>query len=202
MSVSSDSLDKLLAAESTLAELGPRPYHLPLGPLAPIVQGAFEGSSRSDWISCGPRARIGAVLRGCSVERLVDARAGARPYRILPSSDAPGQRALHAVGLAMARKERVLCILSDASVANGAFHEALNVAASSGAPVTFLVALHPHTAQAPFAVQLSANPARLAEAFGVSAIEVEGSATGIAGAVAKARESDGASLIVTTVPRS
>ena len=44
--------------------------------------------------------------------------------------------------------------------------------------------------------------ARLAEAFGVTSAEVEGTAAAIAGAVASARESGGASLIVTTIPRS
>ncbi|MEC8425653.1 MAG: hypothetical protein VX000_17825, partial [Myxococcota bacterium] len=65
------SVEALADAEAALAALGPKPFPLPLGPLAPVVAGAFAGASKSDWVVCGPRERIGATLRGCTVERLV-----------------------------------------------------------------------------------------------------------------------------------
>ena len=152
------SLDALAAAERDLAALGPKPFPLPLGPLAPVVAGAFTGASKADWVVCGPRERVGAVLRGCAVERLVDPAAGARPYKLAPSSGTPGARALHAVGLAAATNARVLCILGDASTAAGAFHEALNSACLLGARVTFLVVCQPLGEGAPVGTQLATTP--------------------------------------------
>ena len=119
--------ETLLSADAELAGLGPTPFALPLGPLAPVIAGAFRGMSKGDWAFSGPRGRVGAVLRGCTPGRLVDAAAGARPYKLAPVSDAPGNRALHAVGAALASGRPTLCLLGAASVASGAFHEALNV---------------------------------------------------------------------------
>ena len=58
----------LSEAEATIASLSPTPYPLPLGPLAPVVAGAFGGMKKTDWVVTGLRERIGAVLRGCSPE--------------------------------------------------------------------------------------------------------------------------------------
>ena len=104
-------MSTLIEAEAKLAELGPTPFPLPLGPMAPVVEGGFTGMNKSDWIVAGMRERVGAVLRGCPPERLVDGRAGAKPYKLAPASEAPGTRALHAVGLAKASGSPVLCFL-------------------------------------------------------------------------------------------
>lgn len=195
-------VEDVRAAEVALAALGPKPFPLPLGPVAPIVAGAFSGCSKSDWVVCGPRERVGAVLRGCGLDRLVDPSSGARPYKLAPCSGAPGSRALHAVGIALAKSERVLCILGDASTAAGAFHEALNTARLTGAGVTFLVVHQPLTADAPVGTQLGTTPAKLAAAFDIPVTEVAGSEDSVSSAIAAARETDGPAVVVATVSRS
>jgi TPP-dependent pyruvate/acetoin dehydrogenase alpha subunit len=195
-------IEDVQAAEVALAELGPLPYVLPLGPLAPLVAGAFSGASRADWVVCGPRERVGAVLRGCGLDRLVDAAAGARPYKLAPTSGAPGARALHAVGLAMATETRVLCILGDASTAAGAFHEALNAAVLVGASVTFLVVHQPLTDDAPVGTQLATSPAKLAAAFGIPVTEIAAAEDAVRDAVAAARDVDGPAFIQATLTRA
>ena len=186
-------MSALDAAEAALAALHPRPYPLPLGRLAPVVEGAFQGFGRTGWVVCGPRERVGATLRGCPVERLVDAASGARPYKLAPCSEAPGNRALHAVGLALANREPVLCLLGTASAASGAFYEACNVAGITGAPVIFVVTVLPLDDGAPVGPQLAGAPAALASACGLAAHTV---APGeIAAAVSSARASARPTLI-------
>ncbi len=174
-------------AEARLQALGPIPFALPLGRLAPIVEGAFTGMKKSDWIVPGPRERIGAVLRGCPPERLVHAHAGAKPYKVAPASSAPGSRALHAVGLALADNAPVLCILGMASAASGSFAEALNVAALAAAPVIFLVTVERLDDGAPVGRQLAASPATLAEAFGIATARIGADSETVRAAVAAAR---------------
>jgi TPP-dependent pyruvate/acetoin dehydrogenase alpha subunit len=186
-------------AEARLAELCPTPFVLPLGPLAPIVQGAFSGMNKADWIVTGMRERVGAVLRGCAPERLVNGAAGAKPYKLAPTSEAPGTRALHAVGLAMASGEPVLCMLGLASAASGDVYEALNTAVLLGAPVIFLVTVHPLTDDAPVSPQLATTPARIAEAFGIPSLTVSGTAQAVQTAVANARKNRTATLIQVTL---
>tara|TARA_Y100001978_G_C23541347_1_gene359891 strand:+ start:59 stop:655 length:597 start_codon:yes stop_codon:yes gene_type:complete len=182
-------------AEATLAGLKPEPYSLPLGPLAPVVEGGFKGMKKTDWVVTGLRERVGAVLRGCSPERLVNGYAGARPYKIAPVSDAPGTRALHAVGLALGSGAPVLCFLGSASSASGSFHEALNAARLTNAPVIFLVSVMPLGDDAPVGPQLSTSPAKLAAAFDISVTEVKPKAKDVQAAVSKARKSGNPSLI-------
>jgi 2-oxoisovalerate dehydrogenase E1 component alpha subunit len=177
----------LVEAEARLQDLGPVPFALPLGRLAPIVEGAFAGMKKSDWVVPGPRERIGAALRGCPPERLVHAHAGAKPYKVAPSSSAPGTRALHAVGLALADGAPVLCFLGMASAASGSFAEALNVAALSAAPVIFLVTVQRLDDSAPVGRQLAASPAAIAQAFGIANARVAGDVDSVRAAVAKAR---------------
>ena len=190
-----DPLVQLAEADAALQALGPLPYSLPLGRLTPLVAGAFAGMKRSDWAVVGPRERIGAVLRGCPVERLVDPVSGARPYKLAPSTAAPGNRALHAVGLALASGEPVLCILGLASAASGATHEALNAAALTGAPVIFVVGVHPIGDDAPVGRQLAAGPAALAGAFGLHAVSVANTTSAVSAAVSQARAAGKPALI-------
>lgn len=183
------SQDALKRAESELAALCTPAHAIPLGPLAPIVEGAFSGMNKSEWIVCGPRERIGAVLRGATAERLVNGNAGARPYKVAPASDAPGNRALHAVGLAIGSDAPVLCLLGSASAASGAFHEALNAAALTQAPVIFLLATTPITDDAPVGRQLAGSAVDLAKAQGLTTVEAKPTSKDIKAAVSKARKS-------------
>jgi len=187
--------EQLKAAEDILAALSHSTHAIPLGPHAPVVEGGFAGMNKTDWIVCGPRERVGAVLRGANPERLADGNAGARPYKVTPSSDAPGSRALHAVGLAAGTGKPVLCFLGSASVASGAFYEALNAAALTQAPVVFLVTLTPITDDAPVSQQLLASPLDLAAAFGIDTLESAPTEKDVRAAVRKARKTAKPALI-------
>ena len=147
----------------------------------------------------GLRERVGAVLRDVPVERLVDGLSGARPYRVAPPTPSPALRALHAVGLALAGN-RVVVHLGVGSAADGAFHEALNLAALRSANVVFLLAVMPLDEAAPVATQLAADPAALGAAFGIPTTTVSGSSVGaVRSAVATALEAGGPHLIVATL---
>lgn len=185
----------LQAAEAELSALGPLPFPLPLGAREGVVVGGFEGMQRRDWVVAGARERVGAVLRGCPVERLVNPQSGAKPYKLAPVSVAPGNRALHAVGLALGSESPTLCFLGLASVAAGAFHEALNLAALTRAPVIFLVTVPVLGADAPVGAQLACTPADLAEAFGLSTARVPATADAVREAVSAAREAGQPMLI-------
>jgi pyruvate dehydrogenase E1 component alpha subunit len=163
--------------------------------MAPVVEGGFKGMKKTDWVVTGMRERIGAVLRGCSPERLVNGYAGARPYKLAPVSDAPGTRALHAVGLALGSQSPVLCFLGMASAASGDFHEALNAATLTGAPVIFLVTVMELGDDAPVGRQMATSPAALAEAFGIEVVMASPKVKDIQTAVAKARKNGTPSLI-------
>ncbi|HCH64922.1 MAG: hypothetical protein CL927_06405 [Deltaproteobacteria bacterium] len=188
--------ETLLAADAELGSLGPKPFPLPLGPMAPVVAGAFRGMSKGDWVFSGPRGRVGAVLRGCSAARLVDPGAGARPYKLAPVSEAPGNRALHAVGAALASGRPALCLLGAASVASGAFHEALNIGALTGARVVFVVTMQAITDDAPIGQQLAADPAALAAACGWHTSTPQATEDSVFEAVTKARKSQSPALVL------
>lgn len=188
-----EAISTLQAAESALAALGPLPFSLPLGGAAAALAGAVSGMKTGDWLVTGPRERVGAALRGCRVARLVDPTAGARPYKLAPASALPGNRALHAVGLALVSGP-TLCLLGAASAASGAFHEALNLASSTGAPVVFVLR-QPSLGDAPVALQLGASAAELARAHGIACSPVADSEDAVREAVVAARESGAPALI-------
>ncbi len=192
-------MSTLVEAEARLAELSPKPFPLPLGPMAPVVEGGFSGMNKGDWVVGGMRERVGAVLRGCPTERLVDGRAGAKPYKVAPASEAPGTRALHAVGLAKASNKPVLCFLGMASAASGDFYEALNAAVLTQAPVIFLVTVQSLGDDAPVGAQLATTPAQIAEAFGLPSSEVKAETKAVAKAVKAARKRGTTALITAIV---
>jgi 2-oxoisovalerate dehydrogenase E1 component alpha subunit len=196
-----DSVARLLDASAALCARVAPPLALPVGALAPVVAGALAGLSKSDWLVAGPRERVGATLRGASVDRLAEA-AGARPYKLAPSVAAPGHRALHAVGLALSSGQPTLCFLGNASSATGAFHEALNSAALTGARVIFLLVQQALTAEAPIGRQLAADPLALAAAFGIPTATAAPTADAVAAVVSAARENEGPSLILVKLPRN
>ena len=195
------TLDEALAtvreADARLGTLAPRPFVLPVGELAPVVAGAVAALGKGDWWVPGLRERTGAVLRGVPVERLTDGFAGARPYKVAAAGGSPALRALVAVGLACADRERgALVHLGIGSLADGAFHEALNLAALLRPTVLFVVAVHPLDGAAPLGRQLAASPLALAEAFGIAAVEVDGTkAADVHKAVKAARKAGGPHLI-------
>lgn len=190
---------QLLQADSELARLSPAPYHLPIGPRAPVVAGAVSGMANGDWLFLGARDRVGVVLRGCTVSRLEDPAAGARPYKLAPTTDAPGARALHAIGAALASSRPALCVVGNASIASGAWHEALNTAAVSGAPVVFVIVRHAIGADAPVATQLAACPVAIAKAFGLTAVEAEATEDAVRQAVSAARTSGAPAVVSVTL---
>lgn len=193
----SDSLSAIRAASEALTALDPLPFPLPVDGLEAVIAGGFEGLERTDWVLPGLRERVGAVLRGCPVERLADPAEGARPYRVAPASGDPAARALHAVGLAMARPdEAALCFLGQGSAGCGAFHEALNLAALYGARVIFLLTCLELDEGAPVGPQLAADPADLAAAFGLHTQTLDApDVAAVRGAVAAARAAGGPALI-------
>ncbi|TNE88229.1 MAG: hypothetical protein EP330_15520 [Deltaproteobacteria bacterium] len=196
MSEAVEALERIQAADAQLADQAVTPFPLPIAGLEAVVAGAVLGLERGDWWVPGMRERAGAVLRDVPLTRLVDGLAGARPYKVAPPTPSPALRALHAVGLALAGN-KVLVHLGIGSTADGAFHEALNLAVLRQADVIFLVAVHPLDADAPVGPQLATDPAVLGRAFGIATHDVDGnSVIAVREAVTKAREAGGPQLIV------
>jgi len=189
-----DALDTLREADQALQSGAAVP--LPVIGLEAVVAGAVTAIEPGDWWSPGFRERVGGVLRGAPVERLVEGSTGAKPYKIAPIGDGSALRAARAVGLAHATGRCCLVHLGTGSTADGVFHEALNLAAATQAPVIFLVAVHPLQGAAPLPTQLHAAPSALAAAFGLGTAVVDGNHAGeVRDAVAAARASGGPHLI-------
>lgn len=191
------SLESLHSADEALNAAAPAPFPLPLGRLAPVVAGSLAALSAKDWWVPGLRERVGAVLRDVPLDKLDDPWAGHRPYRVAPVSPTPANRALYAVGLAHADRERAALVhLGIGSTADGAFHEALNLAALLRPTVIFVVAVDPLGPGAPLGTQLAVEPAVLAKAFGLTTQTVDGtSADAVQKAVATALEARGPHLV-------
>jgi pyruvate dehydrogenase E1 component alpha subunit len=191
------AVDRLRDADAELAALSPKPFHLPIHGFEPILAGAVLGIRRTDWWVPGLRERVGAVLRDVPVDRLVDGTRGARPYRVAPPTTAPALRALTAVGLAVAHPESaVLVHLGLGSASDGAFHEALNLAALRNVKVIFLLATAARGPDAPVGPQLAAEPVKWAQSFGIPATIVDGrSSRAVFEAVLAARARGGPQFI-------
>ncbi len=196
MSTLEDAISRVRDAESKLAELDPKPFPVPVTGLEALVAGTVTALDRSDWWVPGLRERAGAVLRGVSIERLVDGLAGARPYRVAPPSPSPSMRALTAVGLAVATEGIAAVHLGVGSVSDGAFHEALNLAALTGAKVIFIVAVHQLDDGAPVGPQTAASPSALATAYGIGCTVIpQVTAQAVNDAVRSARDATGPHLL-------
>ena len=168
-------LERVREADAQLQASNPTPYPLPVGERLPVVAGTVAALESRDWWVPGLRERAGAVVRDVPLDRLVDGHAGARPYRVAPPGASGALRALYAVGLAAAGPDRCVAVhLGIGSTSDGAFHEALNLAAMFQAPVIFVISVHPLDGDAPLGRQLAASPAKLAAAFGISVTEVDG----------------------------
>jgi 2-oxoisovalerate dehydrogenase E1 component alpha subunit len=195
-------LERLQQADAALAEHAV-PFPLPLGELAPVVAGAVSALGSGDWWVPSMRERAGAVLRGVPLDRLHDARLGARPYKVAPPSTSPALRGLVAVGLAVANPDSaVLVHLGIGSASDGAFHEALNLAALLRPHVIFLVSVHPLTGEAPLGRQLVPSPAELARTFGLPSMEIDATdMSAVHRAVAAARATPGPHLVQANLQR-
>ena len=66
--------------------------------LEAMIAGAVLGAPRKAWLLPGSREIGCGLLRGATADRLT----AARPWRVVPPGDDPAQRALQAVGMAMA----------------------------------------------------------------------------------------------------
>lgn len=192
-----DALIQVREAADALNTRGASPLPVEVRGLEAVIVGGVLGVERQDWLVPGLRERVGAVLRGCSLERLVDGRVGARPYRLAPVSLDPAARLLHACGLAMAHPEQaVLCFMGQGSAASGAFHEALNLAALHNLRVIFLAHAWELGPGAPLARPVAGTLSAKALAFGVAAASVDGGlVTEVLSAVADARAHGGPHLI-------
>ncbi len=190
------AIGRLREADQALASQDPAPFPLPIAGLEAVVAGSVTALGASDWWVPGLRERVGAVLRDVPIERLVDGTAGAKPYKVAPPTPSPALRALHAVGIAIASGKTTLVHLGIGSVADGAFHEALNLAAMQRPPIIFVVAVHPLTGDAPVGGQLATEPAQLAATFGLDIHAVDGGdAAAVHEAVAAAKAAGGPHLI-------
>ena len=101
------------------------------------------------------------------------------------------------MGLALADRDcAALVHLGIGSASDGAFHEALNLAALLKPTVIFLVAVHPLDGDAPLGRQLATSPAALAKAMGLHTTTVDGTdAAAVQQAVANALRQRGPHLI-------
>lgn len=198
------ALHQLRQVETWLAGHEPSPVHLPIFGLEAVIAGGFLGVESGDWVVPGLRERVGAVLRDCPPERLVDGLSGARPYRVAPITRSPAARMLHACGLAMAQPDHaVLCFIGQGSASYGAFHEALNLAALRRLHVIFLA----HTWNldepgAPLPRQVAGSLSAKALAYGVQARSVDGGlVTEVLSAVTDARAHGGPHFIEARLTR-
>ena len=188
-------------AESELIELEPQPFYVPLGSWSPIIEGAFSGMATRHWIFAGPRGRIGATLRGAKPRRVLEAQNGAKPYKLAPCSQHPARRALHAVGSSLSTNQPTLCILGDAALASGEFHQALTLSVQYQCPVIFLLIRHPLTDDAPVTKQYTTDISSIASALGMPYQHVSPQKTSIENAVQHAAQSSSPYLIETTLEK-
>jgi len=197
------ALEQVRATDAALAASDPLPFPIPAQGLEAVITGGFLGMERTDWIFPGLRERIGAVLRGCPVERLQDGHTGARPYRVAPVSTSAGARMLQACGLAALGEDQVLCFIGQGSAATGSFHEALNLAALKNLPVIFLCSVWDLTEpDAPLPPQVAGSLSAKAVAYGIQTQTVDGGLiTEVLSAVSEARAQGGPAFIEARITR-
>ena len=192
-----EALSQIRAADEAIQVQTPIPFPVPARGLEAVIAGGFMGIEKTDWVLPGLRERVGAVLRGCPQDRLLDGHAGSRPWRVAPVTTSPAARMLHACGLAMSHPEgAVLCFLGEGSASCGAFHEALNFAALHRLRVIFLSHVWQRSEGAPYADQLAGSQAHHAMAFGLKSRNVDGGLISeVLSAVSEARAAGGPRFI-------
>ncbi len=200
--MSQKTLNQIREADAALQAAEPVPFPLPAVGLEAVIAGGFLGVEKTDWVFPGLRERVGAVLRNCPVERLVDGHAGARPYRIAPVSTSASTRLLQACGVAMAnREDAVICFVGQGAASTGAFYEALNLAALHN--LNLIVLAHSRDLSAdgsPLSPQVAGGMCSKAKAFGFATKSVDGTKfDAVKNAVAQARKSGGPQFIEATL---
>ena len=136
-------MSSLLDFEASVYEA--QPDHLKemaspsLGRMAVPIENAVQAMKKGDWVSVGRRAQTVACLRGAAPTNIGN---GYPNYRVAPSIGTPGERAIQAVGLAVASSRPVLCILGTSVLSDGRLLEAIQLASSMQAPVIFLLITH------------------------------------------------------------
>lgn len=197
----SEATARVQAADAELSGRPVTPFPLPIGNLAAIVGGVVSALPSEAWWVPGLRERVGAVLRGVPASDLTDGFAGHATHRIAPASASPSVRALYAVGLALGAGTPAVVHLGIGSLSDGAFHEALNTAALCTAPVVFVVADQALTDGAPIGPQTAASATSLANAYGITALEVDGTRPeAVSAALTEALERNAPVVLVASLP--
>lgn len=180
-----DALERVREADRALQQNAELP--VPLGNLDALVAGAVSGLDPADWWLPGLREQAGGALRDGN---------------IVPPSAHPALRALVAVGLAAANPDRAALVhLGIGSLSDGAFHEALNLAALLRVNVVFLVAVHPLDGDAPLGRQSAVSAADLGRAYGLGVQVIDATdGAAVQAAVRAARDDHGPNLIEARLP--
>ena len=193
-----NEIETIRQADADLAAAQPLPFPLSSRGLESFIAGGFIGIEKTDWVFPGLRERVGAVLRNCPTDRLVDGHAGARPYRVAPVSTSPSTRLLQACGVAMVhRDEAVLCFIGQGAAATGNFYEALNLAALHELNLIVLARTQDLSGEeSPLATQVADDLASKAKSFGIRSTKVDGTNfEAVVEAVSAARQKGGPHLI-------
>jgi len=172
----SQGIARVREADTWLQGAGAMPMPVPVTGLEAVVVGAVSALGPDDWWVPGLRERAGGVLRGVPEGALRGGLVqGAKAQKVAPVQASPALRALSAVGLATTcAPARVAVHLGVGSVADGAFAEALNLAALLRTPVVFVVAVHPLGDDAPVGPQTAATASSLAKAYGIKSRKADG----------------------------
>lgn len=170
------AFERVREADTWVQGAGNMPLLVPITGLEAVVCGTVSALRPADWWVPGLRERAGAVLRDVGESRLkTGILEGVKPYRIAPVQTSPALRALTAVGLATVDPDVAVVVhLGIGSVADGAFAEALNLAALRRVSVVFVVAVHPLGDDAPLGPQTATTPGNLAKAYGVKSRRCDG----------------------------
>jgi 2-oxoisovalerate dehydrogenase E1 component alpha subunit len=175
--------------------------------------GAVFALEADDWIFPTYRETVATFARGVDIVEILALFSGSwhcgfDPYehRVAPLTTPLATQALHATGLAMAARIRhdpivALTFFGDGAASEGDAHEALNIAAVSGAPVVFVVQNNGYAISVPYRLQTKASSIALrAAGVGMPGIRVDGNDVisvygAVRTAVDRARRGDGPTLI-------
>jgi 2-oxoisovalerate dehydrogenase E1 component alpha subunit len=175
--------------------------------------GAVFALEADDWLFPTYRETVATFARGVDIVEILALFSGSwhcgfDPYehRVAPLTTPLATQALHATGLAMAARIRhdpivALTFFGDGAASEGDAHEALNIAAVSGAPVVFVVQNNGYAISVPYRLQTKASSIALrAAGVGMPGIRVDGNDVisvygAVRTAVDRARRGDGPTLI-------
>ena len=175
--------------------------------------GSVFALEADDWLFPTYRETVGTFARGVDVVELLALFSGSwhcgfdpYQYRVAPLTTPLATQALHAVGLAMAARIKhdpivALTFFGDGAASEGDAHEAMNIAAVSGAPVVFVVQNNGYAISVPYRLQTKASSIALrAAGVGMPGIRVDGNDViavygAVRAAVERARRGDGPTLV-------